>query len=280
MLYDVLLRGEKETIVSDDGSLTLFSKHFNEAYHSTGDGALRESLQKHVLPALRHHQGKKHLHILDICFGLGYNTLATLYYIQQTGLDVTVEIVSPEFDEALVRSLKDFDYPSEFDALRPVIEALSNDFSYEDKQRKITILIGDAREIIRGLTPDDNALALSSAGLTPFTKFDIIYQDAFSPKVNPTLWTKEWFADLRARSNDDTILTTYSIASVTRMGLHENGFRLYYYDTPGVRRSLLASPSELKGEGITPIDMAHKIACNPNAKALYDHELEEMHRQP
>ncbi len=265
MLYDELLRSEKETIVSDDGSLTLFSKHFNEAYHSTSDGALRESLQKHVLPALRHHQGKKHLRILDICFGLGYNTLATFYYIQQTGLDVTVEIVSPEFDEALVRSLKDFDYPSEFDALRPVIEALSEQFHYEDAQFKITILIGDARKVIPRFL---------------IQKFDIIYQDAFSPKVNPTLWTKEWFADLRARSNDDTILTTYSIASVTRMGLHENGFRLYYYDTSGVRRSLLASPSELEGEGITPIDMAHKIACNPDAKALYDHELEEVHRQP
>ncbi len=264
---------DKEKVASADGSLTLFSKRFNESYHSTKDGALRESLHKHVIPALQHHRGKRHLRILDICFGLGYNTLATLYYIQTTGLDLSVEIVSPEFDEALVRSLKTFAYPSEFDAMRSVIEALSSNFYYEDKRFKITILIGDAREAVRGLSSDDLLQSNeSSAGLTPLT-FDIIYQDAFSPKVNPTLWTKEWFADLRALSNDDTILTTYSIASVTRMGLYENGFRLYYYDAPEVRRSLLASPGQLEGEGITPIDMAHKIACNPEAKSLKDKDV-------
>ncbi len=263
---------DKEKVTSADGSLTLFSKRFNESYHSTKDGALRESLHKHVIPALQHHRGKKYLRILDICFGLGYNTLATLYYIQKTGLDVTVEIVSPEFDEALVRSLKTFAYPPEFDTLRPVIEALSSDLHYKDAHFDITIVIGDARKTVsRFLIPHSSFL---------IQKFDIIYQDAFSPKVNPTLWTKEWFADLRALSNDDTILTTYSVASVTRMGLYENGFRLYYYDASEVRRSLLASPGQLEGESITPIDMAHKIACNPDARALHDSELEDVHCQP
>ena len=281
MLYDELLRSEKEAIVSDDGSLTLYSKEFDESYHSTKDGALRESLHKHVIPALRHHRDKRHLRILDICFGLGYNTLATLYYIQQTGLDVTVEIVSPEFDEALVRSLKDFDYPSEFASLCPIIEALSEEFYYEDAQFKITILIGDAREVIGGCVSFEKGKGggtsvPQSARLKSCLQentFDIIYQDAFSPNVNPMLWTKEWFADLRALSHQETILTTYSVASVTRMGLHENGFRLYYHDAPGVRRSLLASPANLEGEGITPIDMAHKIACNPNARSLRDKDL-------
>ena len=35
----------KHTMVeSDDGSITAFSKEFNEHYHSTRDGALHESL--------------------------------------------------------------------------------------------------------------------------------------------------------------------------------------------------------------------------------------------
>ncbi len=255
MLYNETLRGEKETIVSDDGSLTLYSKEFNESYHSPKDGALRESLNKHVIPAFRLQEGKPMLRILDICYGLGYNTLATLHYIQSRQLDVKVEIVSPEFDEALVRSLKSFAYPPEFASLRPIIEALSEQFHYEDTQCKITILIGDARESIPKLTE----------------KIDIVYQDAFSPKVNPLLWTREWFADIRALCREDAILTTYSTAVATRMGLHENGFELHYYDAPDTRRSLIASPQRI--ESIEWIDMALKIARNPAGRSLRDSEL-------
>jgi len=259
-VYNEAIRAEKETIVSDDGSLTLYSKEFHESYHSPKDGALRESLNKHVIPAFNLHEGRSSLRVLDICYGLGYNTLATLHYIQSQQLDIKVEIISPEFDEALVRSLKDFEYPSEFTSLRPVIEALSNDFRYENEQFKITILIGDARETIPQL------LSTPSSLLTD--KIDIVYQDAFSPKVNPMLWTREWFADIRALCSDDAILTTYSTAAATRMGLHENGFELHNYDAPDTRRSLIASPKRI--ESLEWIDMELKKQRNPDAKSLRD----------
>jgi len=262
-LYNESLRNEKETIVSDDGSLTLYSKEFDESYHSPKDGALRESLNKHVIPAFNLHEGKPTLRILDICYGLGYNTLATLHYIRSQQLDVKVEIVSPEFDEALVRSLKDFAYPAAFESLHLIIEALSNDFHYEDEQVKITILIGDARETIPQL------LSAPSSLLTD--KIDIVYQDAFSPKVNPLLWTREWFADIRRLCKEDAVLTTYSTAAATRMGLHENGFELHYYDAPDTRRSLIASPQRI--ESLEWIDMELKIARNPEARSLRDEDL-------
>jgi tRNA U34 5-methylaminomethyl-2-thiouridine-forming methyltransferase MnmC len=254
--YEPALRHAKEQIVSDDGSLTLYSQEFNESYHSPRDGALRESLNKHVIPALRLHQGKASLTILDICYGLGYNTLATLHYIQTNNLDLKVHILSPEFDEALVRSLKDFAYPKAFEPLRPVIEAISESFCYEDEQFSIKVLIGDARESIPRL---------------PARKVDIVYQDAFSPKVNPLLWTREWFADIRALCSDDAVVTTYSTAAATRMALHENGFELHYYDAPDTRRSLIASPRRI--ESLEWIDMALKIARNPDARSLSDSRL-------
>ena len=264
-LYDESLRSEKETIISDDGSLTLYSKEFDESYHSPKDGALRESLNKHVIPALTLHEGKSFVRILDICYGLGYNTLATLHYIKSQQLDIKVEIISPEFDEALVRSLKDFAYPPEFASLRPIIEALSNTFHYEDEQFKITILIGDARKTIPKLLPAPSSLLTD--------KIDIVYQDAFSPKVNPMLWTREWFADIRALCSEDAVLTTYSTAAATRMGLHEKGFELHYYDAPDTRRSLIASPRRI--ESLEWIDMALKITRNPDARSLRDAELKQ-----
>ena len=264
-LYNETLRNEKEIVPTDDGSVTLYSKEFNESYHSPKDGALNESLQKHVIPAFELLAGKTHLNILDICYGLGYNTLATLYYVKKHNLPVTLHIVSPEFDESLVRSLKAFRYPAEFDMLKPVIRALSERFHYEDEQCKIEVAIGDARALLRNLVAKEPATYYT---IPDTFRFDIVYQDAFSPKVNPLLWTREWFGDVRALCAEDAVLTTYSTAAATRMGLHENGFVLHYLNAPGTRRSLIASPRRI--ERLEWIDMALKMERNPDARSLKD----------
>jgi len=255
-------RKEKQLVRSRDGSCTLYSCEFEEAYHSTRDGALNESLHKHVLPAFKLQRGKPHLRILDICFGLGYNTFSTLYYVKKHNLPVTLHIVSPEFDEGLVRSLEGFDYPAEFDLLRPIIRAISRELCYEDAQFKIEVILGDARQTIPVLSAQCTA-----ANATDIT-FDIIYQDAFSPRKNPLLWTREWFADLRLLCRDDAVLTTYSVASAVRFGLYENGFGIYLNRKEGIRDATVASLRPL--EGYPPVDMAHKKRCNPDAGALLD----------
>lgn len=174
-MYNETLRPQKTLIRCEDGSHTLFSQEFDEPYHSTKDGALHESLEKHVKPALALTKDKFKLTILDICFGLGYNTFATLYIIKKYQLKTKIHILSPEFDEALVHSLDTFDFPPEFDSIKPIIHAISQNLYYEDEQFKIEILLGDARKSIPAIQE----------------KIDIIYQDAFSPAHNPLLWTRE-----------------------------------------------------------------------------------------
>ncbi|DAB39748.1 MAG TPA: hypothetical protein CFH81_05815 [Sulfurovum sp. UBA12169] len=250
-IYHESLRDQKRLVATQDGSVTLFSCEFDEAYHSTKDGALHESLEKHIKPAFLLQKEKASLAILDICFGLGYNTLATLYYVRQQKLQTKIHILSPEFDEKLVRSLSGFEYPKAFDDFKPVIEILSREFYYEDEQFKIEVLLGDARESIPRIKEN----------------IDIVYQDAFSPAHNPLLWTQEYFSDLRSICTDDTILTTYSTAAAVRLGLHENGFKLFAYHGDKVRSSMIASPHNLNLE---LIDMTLKIQRNPLARSLKD----------
>ncbi len=244
----------KTIMPTEDGSVTLFSEEFNEAYHSTHDGALQETMQKHIIPAFSFQKDKDEVKILDICFGLGYNVLATLYYIKQERLSTKVHILSPEFDEELVRSLISFEYPKEFDEFRDIIRELSQNFYYEDEQFKIEILLGDARKTIPKIKE----------------QFDIIYQDAFSPKQNPLLWTREYFRDIRAISRDDTILTTYSTAIATRMGLYENGFKIFVVYGEGVRYSTVSSPKMLP---LKYIDMELKKSRNLEARSLRDEDF-------
>jgi len=259
-VYDENIRAQKELVLCEDGTHTLYSKEFDEPYHSTKDGALHESLEKHVKPAFTLKFYKDKLTILDICFGLGYNTFATLYYLKKHKKNTKVHILSPEFDEGLVRSLDTFDFPSEFDAIKPIIKAISKDLYYEDAQLKIEILLGDARVSVPKITE----------------KIDVIYQDAFSPAHNPLLWTYEWFKDVRALCTEDAILTTYSTAAAIRLGLYENGFYIFVHRAEMMRYSTVASLKML--EDLEYIDMELKKIRNTEARSLKDRDyLKDMH---
>lgn len=243
-------------VQSDDGSYTAYSTLFDEHYHSTKDGALTESLQKHVIPAFTLQQEKEELTILDICFGLGFNTLATLYYLHSSGIQKRLRIFSPEFDGDLVKSLAQFPYPEAFEIFRPIVKALSEQHCYRDETLEITLYIGDAREYLR----------------TCSERFDIVYQDAFSPSVNPLLWTEEYFCDIARLMHDDGVLTTYSTALKTRLALYENGLNVYLNKGEGYRNATVASRRDMLPE-MERVDMAHKIACNPGVVPLHDREF-------
>jgi len=238
--------------LSEDGSFTAYSKEYEEHYHSTKDGALHESFTKHVVPAFKLQQNKSEINILDICYGLGFNTLATLLYHKQNSLNAKLNIYSPELDASLVKSLQDFSYPKEFEEFRDIIDAISTKGVYEDDFFYIEVFLGDAREYIKRFN----------------NKFDIVYQDAFSPSTNPILWTKEYFCDIKKSIKEDGLLTTYSTALATRLALYENGFNVYLNSGEGFRSATVASPQKLSS--FKEIDMPHKISCNPDALSLRD----------
>ncbi len=237
----------------DDGSYSAFSSAYNEHYHSTKDGALNESLYKHIKPAFLLNARKVHLNIVDICFGLGFNTLASLYYRDLYYPDTTLSIYSPELDKNLIKSLKDFPYPEIFATYKSVIDSLIKYQKYEDRNTNIKLFIGDAREYIKTLS-----------------NIDICYQDAFSPDVNEILWSREYFRDIANILNNDGVLTTYSIALRVRLGLYENGFNIYLNSSKLHRDSTVATLMAI--DNFAPIDMPHKIACNPDITSYKDNQ--------
>ncbi len=238
--------------LSEDGSYTAYSKEYDEHYHSTKDGALHESLTKHINPAFSVKKNQDEINILDICFGLGFNTLATLLFHKQNNLKSKLKIYSPELDSQLVKSLVNFSYPKEFEQFKNIIKSIVKDGVYEDEYFYIEIFLGDAREYIKRFD----------------AKFDIVYQDAFSPSTNPILWTKEYFSDIESSMKDDGILTTYSTALKTRLALYENEFKLYLNKGEDFRTATIASKIELNKFEL--VDMKHKISCNPDVKSLRD----------
>ncbi len=245
-----------EWVKSEDGSYTAFSAEYDEHYHSTKDGALNESLKKHIEPAFALHRDKEYLKIIDICFGLGFNTLLSLYYRDRYFPNTTLEIYSPELDGELVASLVNFPYPEIFEPYLNVITDLATSGGYEDERTHITVEITDARVAMRELE-----------GV-----WDVCYQDAFSPSSNPLLWTKEYFADVGRLMGESGIVTTYSISLATRLALYENGFNIYLNRGEGYRSATIASYRDL--DTFEKVDMEHKSKCNPMVKSLSDENLD------
>jgi|TARA_R110002033_G_scaffold13325_1_gene39717 tRNA U34 5-methylaminomethyl-2-thiouridine-forming methyltransferase MnmC len=235
-----------------DGSNTLFSTKYNQHFHDLKTGAIKESLNKHVIPALTLKKDLKKLKILDICFGIGYNTFSTIYYILENNLDINLEIYSPELDEDLIKSLDKFTFPKEFEKIKHIINSIAKNFSYEDEKIKIEVFIGDARKYIKTLND-----------------IDIVYQDAFSSEVNKDLWSVEYFQDIFKLCKDDAIMTTYSISSNVRLSMYEAGFFIYEINPSGNRKQTIALKSKKDIEA-KYIDMELKKSRNKEAKAFYD----------
>lgn len=75
---------------TNDGSVGLYSKLDNDIYHSTY-GALTEAYEKFILPMdlVNYFEKNSKIKILDICFGIGYNTKSFINYLYnaQIGTD-------------------------------------------------------------------------------------------------------------------------------------------------------------------------------------------------
>ena len=132
---------EHKIVKSEDGSYTAYSKEYDEHYHSTKDGALKESLLKHVIPAYNLTKNVDEINILDICFGLGFNTLCTILFYRENSPQTKLKIYSPELDATLVHSLENFTYPQEFEPLKDIIRTISREGVYEDETLYIEVFL-------------------------------------------------------------------------------------------------------------------------------------------
>jgi len=242
-----------KTTLSGDGSRTLYCAAVGEHYHSTKDGALTEALYKHVQPAWQHRiRGRQQVVVLDICFGLGYNSLCLIWYLRRQGYQGRLRIFSPEHDRKLIAGLGDFPYPDEFAELKPLIKQLAKNLTFSGPDLTVEIIPTEARSWLKEFS----------------VPVDIVFHDPFSPAHNHQLWTREYFAELGRIGAADLLVTTYSTATAVRMGLYENGFHIYENRPAArVRSSTLGSLTPLP---LSEIDMNLKQQRNPAAASLRD----------
>lgn len=208
-------------IETADGSFTLFSEHFQEACHSSS-GAKEETLLHYVqgCQIIEKAHRLDELTILEVGFGLGIGFLTTLGVLREH--KKPWRFISLEMDEELLEWFRG-EHPELKLEWKTEGEVKTLSTSFE--QVELIILCGNARQTLPAYVQ------------THPLKWNAIYQDAFSPKKNPILWTTQWFHFLKTHSSPDVLLSTYSASTSIRKSLLEAGWSLQKGEKFGPKRT-------------------------------------------
>ena len=199
-------------VLTKDGSYSLRSMFYQENFHSLF-GALEETKSKFTATSnLQRFKGKS-LNVLDICFGLGYNSASLLNeLIKQKSY---LNLYALEIDKKpLEYSLRNESYLKLWaPKVKTIFKSLYRKDYFEDQFFKCSLLWGDAREKI-------NIIPSS-------IKFDLIYLDGFSPQKCPQVWTIEFLSKVIENLNSQGYLITYSSSAAVRKTLRNLGLEIF-----------------------------------------------------
>ena len=201
--------------ITEDGSYTFYSQEFQEAFHSSF-GAKQEAEVRYIAPC-----GIKQLaatrstiRLLDICYGLGYNSAAALEAIWSVNPGCRVELIALEISADVPRQAIEHNLLSQWKSPVPQLLAnLGNKSLVRDKFLAAELLLGDARHTI-SMVVEKNWQA------------DAIFLDPFSPRKCPQLWTIEFISLVGQCLAGDGRLATYSCSAAVRTALIVNGFKI------------------------------------------------------
>ena len=203
---------ELKEVLTKDGSISLRSLFFQENFHCL-EGALKETEIKFINPSDLKRFKDKSLNVLDICFGLGYNSASLFSNLirQNTFLNsYALEIDKKPLEYALGNKL----FQNIWDPkVLKILKSLSQNCEYKDQFFESKILWGDARKTINNIPKN--------------IKFDLIYLDGFSPKKCPQIWSVEFLEKIIQKLNTNGYLITYSSSAAIRKTLKDFGLCIF-----------------------------------------------------
>ena len=201
-----------EELITNDGTISLRSLIYKENFHSN-IGALKETKNKFIKPSKLERFKNKSIKVLDICFGLGYNSAFLFKELisQSTKLDwFALEIDKRPLNFSINSNI----FKNFWDQkVMEIFESLYKKGNYIDKEFNCKIIWGDARKKI--------------CYIPKHIKFDLIFLDGFSPQKCPEIWTEEFLSKIKQSLNNRGYLITYSSSAAVRKTLIDLGLTIY-----------------------------------------------------
>ncbi|BAU63828.1 hypothetical protein STA3757_11970 [Stanieria sp. NIES-3757] len=249
---------------TEDGSYTFFSDEFNEAFHSHY-GAKLEAEVKFVAPTQLKIKATQlsTIHLLDICYGLGYNSAAALDAIWSIHPHCRVELIGLELNPVVPSSaIANQLLSSWHDPIPQLLAELATTQQVNSQFLQAKLLLGDARTTIGQI-------------LSQQWQADAIFLDPFSPPKCPQLWTVE-FLNLVANCLKPTgRLASYSCAAAFRTALSLAGLK--FGSTSSVGRKAPGTVANFSGEDLPLISLPEQEHLQTRASIPYrDPTLSEL----
>lgn len=252
--------GNYKIIKTDDQSETVWSEYFDEACHNLS-GAKEETYHNYILGCNLSDlfSSSKTLHILDVGFGIGMGLACLIEFIATNSYHShQVNYTSMELDDKF--------------ALWSLEKFLPDINLVEISTDGLTFLSGNYKNICIKIFLGDGRLTLPLAfNINIISNFNAIFQDPFSPKKNPTLWTVEWFLFLKHSSVASVKLATYSASVSIRKSLVGAGWIIENHKGFGSKKSMTRATLS----GSIDTILLDQLARSP-AVELHDLELRSI----
>lgn len=218
---------KREIIKTSDGSATIYLPEWNEHYHSK-HGALQEALHVFIKTGFEHYILKNRpekVSILEIGFGTGLNALLSFYEAERTKINIIYTGV--EAYPVSTEELNALDYA----------EVVSGENTSEIFQKLHGTEWEERSEISTFFSLQKEKKFFSE--ITANEDFDLIYFDAFGPRVQPELWSEEVFENMYKGLKQNGVLVTYSAKGDVRRAMQAAGFTVERLPGPPGKREML-----------------------------------------
>ena len=213
---------KKELVETADGSKTLYIPDFEEHYHSVY-GALSEAQHvfvKHGLKSIP----KTKLSILEMGFGTGLNAFLTCLENRKLYKKITYT--------ALEAYPVNPDLANEMEYIG--LTGLENEEAVFQQMHQCSWT--DAHMIDQSFTLQKIESTIQNVVFQ--NTFDLVYYDAFAPRVQPELWTEEIFAKIFSSMNVGAVLVTYCAKGSVKRALRGVGFEVESLEGPPGKREM------------------------------------------
>ncbi len=215
---------DRQIVVTKDGSSSIYLPAFNEHYHSS-HGAVQES--RHVFMEMGWKpvaEKQDEISILEVGFGTGLNAFLVLQECLENSAKHVV-YTSPEAYPVSVEDAEKLNY-----AVDPA--------SKENFLRLHRAAWNTGETILPNFTLEKLNTTLQEFSPAE-NSFDLVFFDAFAPRVQPELWTEEVFAKLFRAMKPGGILVTYCAKGDVRRNMIKAGFTVERLPGPPGKREML-----------------------------------------
>ena len=214
---------KREIIETGDGSKTIYIPEWNEHYHSS-HGALQEAQHVFISNGLNT-KTEDYLSIFEMGYGTGLNALLSYFssekrnqYIHYLGL----EAFPPSEEEWKAMNYAEFS--KDVDSLS-IYEAMNT--APWDRETAIS----------EHFVLDKRIAKIQELELEP-QSLDLVYYDAFGPRVQPELWTEDIFKKIYHWLSPGGIFVTYCAKGQVKRDLKSAGFIVESLPGPPGKREM------------------------------------------